>query len=623
MFLGVVVAHSIDHVQAQVAVSDPVSVTLSQSASQLASRSVWRRCADLRSAIGLPAKHPAMNRFPLEDPLAAAMFHISLGQEVRKKWAAGRGVIPKARLSSYLHQRDMAILTHFQCAMRASEAAANALLGLANNTSDGVLIKWAIRAVDDADVGPQNSARVANLLVALLDHRDAEVAAAAFACLQRLLDAGFPTGEVAAKLAARAGSVRPVDLKPPTGRWSPVSGLRASPEKMPPLRWPRPPHDMPAQLITLSAVRGDMAMIGHLIPGNETNTYIQHLVLHCHWLASPWVAPEAAEQLFQRYSAEPALRREEGRHWPSHTGVHQDVIGAVTILVRILPKLQAMRVPFYDANLLRGGVGGLACNAALHRIACLQRSRDIAWLGEASEFRGWKPKDALRLWRYLGSTDSWTLAGCFAVAPKFSGDQARRSYVQRLVRFFPLAEPETELPSLRAIWTGTGPGVARLIARRAVCGGARAAEAVQGWLYYAMQEKTPQAEAVFELAIELGLSLEDPNLVVSAEQRAATQRARDVFLAVNATRLGQTPVPPGEVRGLLYAARRLPQWPAPLAEFAAKQTTHQDAATRRAAYYALTGLGASAHPVAILAGEAAFDVDADVRDLCLGLPWAR
>ena len=164
--------------------------------------------------------------------------------------------------------------------------------------------------------------------------------------LQRLLDAGFPTGEVAAKLAARAGSVRPVDLKPPTGRWSPFSGLRASPEKMPPLRWPRPPHDMPAQLITLSAVRGDMAMIGHLIPGNETNTYIQHLVLHCHWLASPWVAPEAAEQLFQRYSAEPALRREEGRHWPSHTGVHQDVIGAVTILVRILPKLQAMRVPF-------------------------------------------------------------------------------------------------------------------------------------------------------------------------------------------------------------------------------------------------------------------------------------
>ena len=541
------------------------------------------------------------------------MFHISRAQEVCKKWAAGRGFIPVKRLPTWRRQRDRAILVHFEAAMRASEAAAVALLGLAVNTLDGALAKLAIEAVDRATVGPHHSARVASLLVALLDHRDAEVAAAAYACLEGVLDAGFPTGDAVAQLAARADSTWLQKTNLETGR------LDDHNNREPPAEAMRssflPPPDLPSQLVALSAVRGEKAMMDRLMDGNHTARF----VLHCHWLASPRVDGVEAEQLFRRYSSEV----ERWGHLFRRTGLHSWAFGSVATLVRILPKLPEQRIAWYDAHLLTGGVGAQARATALHRIACLQRLRGITWLGGSAEFRDWTPKDALRLWRYLGSTDSWTLAGSFAVAPESSGAEATRSYVQRLLRFFPRAEPATELSDLRFVWMGAGPDVARLVARRAACSGATGAATVQGWFHEAVLEKTPQVEVVFELAVELGLSLEDPNQAVTAEQRAAAQRIRDAFLYVNTVQLGRVSFPPNQLRGLLYAAHRLPQWPAPLADFVARQTTHPDAAMRRAAYFALAGEGASQHPVAMLAGEAAFDADANVRDLCLGSPWAR
>lgn len=573
--------------------------------------SVWGQCAALRLQLDLPAKAPNAQLARVMAPRAEAMRHVSLGLAVIRdaEQFEQKAKLDADRWPRFVARRDGKVLQHFVTAIDRDLASIDALLALANTSRSSLVATLVLRAIEREVLAVHATERTVSLLSVLLEHSFPAAAKLAYSHLEFVLDAGVPDGGVRQQLAERAKHMWPAeDDDVRVGAW----GTQAlyPPEQTLTSALP-PPADLPSRLLVLSALPADEAVLTRFIMGD----FDPRILLHAHSLAAPRVAPRDAAQMFGWY-------RKAAQSW---AGLHGRKVnawkhGVISVLVAVLPKLPAKHLPWYGKHLVESNTGAAARAIALHRLACLERSRQQSWFdvpsGALSKIA---TTDVLPMWHYLGSHDQWTLPGCMLVAPCESSEQVTQHYCRSVLRSARMGEPAVELALLRSLWPNANPDVARAIVRRAMLHGAVGQKAVNGWLRDALRKRQALSATALELAVAHGLPQPLRVWPEQALELRALQELHDAFYAddisdLNALlKLPASHVSGGHLRAILHAASRLSQWSPQLALVVARATTAPQPDTRRAAYAVLTSDAAQTHEVSWLAQEAAFDVDIDVR----------
>lgn len=560
-----------------------------------------RELTDLRRTLGLPPKTRVRRADWRADELAA-MRAVERGLQSygggRTGAAAGAG--PQQS---------------FRSASRRDPTGGEALLGLAATTPDPVLATFAIASIGERAGLTADPDRLANLLFALLDREEA-VAQPAFERLVWLLDAHPDAGGLAPRIEAMADALgAPGNRAVKLGNWQAGSVTGPTRTSVLPIR---SPHDAASRTLALASVFGDpermLAITRSPLPGN--------FKLICHLLGAPRTNAEVATRMFGWYS-----RGLEKWPPPAPEGLNDWRRGVIATLVAVLPRLPAGKFDWYRANLAASEYEAATAVAARHRLERLAADRNQPFAIDDLRLENFGALDLLRMWRALGNPAGCELTGAVAAAPRQANDTDRRGYLGMVLRSAPRPPARARaraIATLERLWCGADHATAHAAALCAASLGTSGTDALTEWVRTTIGERRGRVGIAWEVAIELDLPVPEGDGKDAMQHRLRELHAAMLTAVAGSPASGEElrnqlakPFPErgGELRSLLLAARRLPNWPNDLTIRIAQHTTHANPWTRRAAYLALASRPRATCRFAELTDEAAFDANPLVRSL--------